>query len=276
MPWVAAWKVLVPVGAIAVAGILLTRPEGTAGKLSLPTAAHGSPVLGYLAAREMPDAIALLPPPPAPGSEAMNRDEQARTAALSLIGTSRYVLAGADANRGQPNTVAAFQCALGTEINDARTPALYRLLVKIRLDVRAAVYPAKFHFRRPRPFAAYDSHTCYPADEQNVRNDGSYPSARGAVGFAYAQVLAELNPSRAPEIAKRGEEFGRSRVVCDEEWLSDVEASRSIASVIMRHVEEKPAFRADFDAARAEVAAGLKSGAKPPNCPSEVLALASR
>ena len=276
MPAPAAWKLVVPVAALAAIGVIFLTSGGLTGRQ--PRAGVASPIatLGYLAANDMPDAIALLPPPPQAGSAAMKRDEEARDAALRLRGTARYALASADANREQANTAAAFQCAFGTEISEARTPALYRLLGKVRLDVRAATYPAKYHFKRTRPFVMHNAHACYAADEQNVRNDGSYPSARGAVGFALALVLAELNPARSREIMKRAEDFGRSRIVCDEEWSSDVDAGRVIAAATLRRIEQKPAYRADFGSARAEVAPGLKSGARPANCANEALALASR
>ena len=205
----------------------------------------------------------------------MKKDEQARAAALPLHGTRRYGLAAADANRDQAATAVAFQCAFGTEISPARTPALYGLLSKVRLDVRAAAYPAKSHFGRPRPFEAYNTQTCFQPDDQNVRGDGSYPSARGAVGWAYALALAEVNPARAREIMQRGRDFGQSRIVCDEEWLSDVDAGREIAAIVMQHIQDKPAFRADVETAKREVAAALKSGAKPAGCQNETLALAT-
>ena len=276
MPAPAAWKLVVPVAALAAIGLIMMSPGGPTVRQPPSAGANRLATLGYLAAQDLPDAVALLPRPPRADSAAMKRDAQARDDALRLRGTARYVLASADANREQANTAAAFQCAFGTEISEAHTPALYRLLGKVRLDVRAATYPAKYHFKRNRPFVMHDAHTCYPADEQNVRNDGSYPSARGAVGFALAEVLAGLNPARAGEIRQRAEEFGRSRVVCDEEWLSDVEAGRVIAAATLRKIEQEPAFRADLDSARKEAAARLKSSVTPPNCPSEALALASR
>jgi acid phosphatase (class A) len=275
VPEIAIWKLLVPaVGAVMV-GALIAHP-GDFADLRQSATAHRSATLGYLTPQELPDGVALLPPPPQAGSAAMLGDEEARAAALPLKGTARYALAAADADRQQASTATAFQCAFGAEISAERTPALFELLAKVRLDVRAASYPAKSHFKRPRPFAVYNTHTCYPADESNVRDDGSYPSARGAVGWAYAEVLKELNPARAAEIWQRAIEFGHSRVVCDEEWLSDVEASRILGVATLKHIEDKPAFRSDFNAARREVAAALRSGAKPPNCKAETLALASR
>ena len=91
--------------------------------------------LGYLTSGEMPDGAAILPAPPAAGSAAMQRDENARTAALRLKGSARYALATADASRKQATTVTAFECTFASEITPARTPVLYQLLARVRLDV---------------------------------------------------------------------------------------------------------------------------------------------
>lgn len=233
--------------------------------------------LGYLAPSELPNSTAVLPPPPAPGSAAMKADEQARTAALPLKGTPRYALAAFEANRSQDNTVDAFKCAFGTDISAQATPRLYELLSRLRLDVRAASYAAKTHFARPRPFAVYNARTCYPADEAMTRNDGSYPSARGAVGWSYALVLAELRPDRADAILTRGRDFGQSRVICDQEWKSDIDAGRTVATVIVGKLEAVPQYKADLEAARKEVAAELAAKVQPArNCAPEFAVLASR
>jgi acid phosphatase (class A) len=232
--------------------------------------------LGYLRTRDLPNGVALLPPPPAPGSLAMRKDEEARNAALLLQGTPRFELAAADAVRAPDTTVKAFQCAFGTDISPERTPVLYKLLLRFRLDVRAASYPAKEHFRRPRPYVVHQSRTCYPQDEDNVRNDGSYPSARGAVGWAYALVLADLNPARAGAILQRGRDFGESRVVCDQEWQSDIDAGRALATETVARLRTTEAFRADLENARREVAAEQAAGTKPASdCALERAALAT-
>lgn len=278
MPTVSAWKILVPAAGIAFVAFLGVRSGDlpSSDHLSAPATANHYSTLGYLAAQELPDSVALLPPPPQVGSAAMKRDEDARTAALRLHGRARYRLAAADANRDQAATATAFECAFGTEISAARTPTLYKLLSKVRLDVRAASYVAKSHFLRPRPFAVHNTHTCYPPDEQNVRNDGSYPSARGAVGWAFSLILADLNPDRAAQIAQRGRDFLQSRLICDEEWQSDVDAGQTIGEATLRHIYQKPDFRADLSAARKEAAAALASHSAAPECKSERVALVSR
>lgn len=234
--------------------------------------------LGYFSPGELPDTIALLPPPPTPGSKAMDEDEIARAAALVLNGTPRYALATADADLDHLKTTEAFQCAFGTAITADRTPRLYRILALLRLDVRAASYPAKSHFKRLRPFVVHGAaHTCYRDDEATSRDDWSYPSARGAVGWAYALVLADLRPDRADLILKRGRDFGESRVICDQEWESDIKAGRTVAAVMVGKLEANEAYKADFAAARKEIALQLAAGIKPAlNCAPEFAALTNR
>src|SRR4029453_11895669 len=92
----------------------------------------------YLLPSQRPDSLKILPPPPASGSAAMERDLHAREAALKLRGTSRYELANFDSKRDQPRTAQAFACALGTDISQGATPTLYKLLGAMRVDVRAS------------------------------------------------------------------------------------------------------------------------------------------
>ena len=271
---------LIIAGAIALAGVGVALVEAVDFHWrSAPAPARQSfgAKLGYLSPSELPNLIALLPPPPAAGSPEMAQDDAARTDALRLAGTARYALAAADAVRDHPSTVKDFECAFGTAITASRTPRLHELLSRVRLDVRAASYPAKNHFKRQRPFVVHNARTCYQDDENMARGDWSYPSARGAVGAAYALVLAKLRPDRAEAILKRGRDFGESRVICDQEWQSDVKAGQMVAAATLRRIEAVAAYQADLAAARQEVAAELAAGAKPSlNCAPEFAALASR
>ncbi len=55
---------------------------------------------GYLLPAGLPNSLALVPPPPAAGSAAFARDEEASRKALSLRGTPRWKLATEDAEPG--------------------------------------------------------------------------------------------------------------------------------------------------------------------------------
>ena len=242
---------------VAMAGLILvlsladTPPAANPANLSASDPRKLPP--SYLPREALPDSLALLPPPPAAGSAGMRRDEEARKAAARLKGTPRYQLASKDAVIGFPELPDDFACATGFAITKEGTPRLYGLLGKMLIDVGLSTYRAKDHYKRTRPFVAHNETTCYPKDEQLLRQDGSYPSGHSAIGWGFALVLAELDPERADAILQRGREFGQSRLICDAHWQSDIDAGRVIGAATVARLHADAAFRADLDAARAEI-----------------------
>ena len=160
----------------------------------------------------MPDSLALLPAPPAPGSAGFQHDEAVSRASQKLRGTPRYALATADADLNFPHTAGAFACALGAPITERGTPYLYQLMRRVLTDAALATYGAKNHYNRVRPFVHYNEGTCKPDDEKLLRKDGSYPSGHTSIGWAWALVLAELAPERRDALLARGRAFGESRL----------------------------------------------------------------
>ncbi|SNS12731.1 acid phosphatase (class A) [Sphingomonas laterariae] len=241
---------------------------GTVDKMKLPP--------GYLPRTAMPDSLALLPPPPAPDSAAMKRDEEARDAAVKLRGTARYTQAATDAVIGFPQIPNDFSCAMGIAITPDTTPKLYAMMAKMTIDVGLSTYGAKNKYMRVRPFVAHNGATCYAKDEQLLRKDGSYPSGHSALGWGWALVLGEVNPERANAIYQRGREFGQSRLICDAHWQSDIDAGRVIGSAAVSRLHADPAFLADLQAAKAEVEAAKAKGSTPTvDCAAEAAALAT-
>src|SRR5690349_9026989 len=59
---------------------------------------HAGAPSGYLAADAIPDSLALVPPPPAPGSAALAQDHAVMRAALALGDTPRFAQAARDAD----------------------------------------------------------------------------------------------------------------------------------------------------------------------------------
>jgi acid phosphatase (class A) len=208
---------------------------------------------GYLDPRALPDSAALLPPPPAPGSAEEARDVASAAASRKLEATPRWNLAQRDAElRGEPS-VKSFACAAAVEITEKSTPATYRLLRRTLLDFGLGTYAAKQRYRRARPFMSNGSALCTPNDEQALRADGSYPSGHSAIGFGWGLVLAGLVPGRVDALMRRGIDFGDSRAVCNVHWTSDVEQGRVVAAAVFARLQAEPAFRSDFEAARAEL-----------------------
>lgn len=268
-------------GAIAASG-----PESTPAPAPVPTASVPAPTAspapsrmsampqGYLPKGAVPNSLLLNPAPPAPGSAAMARDEEAAKAAVALRGTPRWQQATIDAELFSPNSVGVFSCAAGIPIGPETTPKLTALLRRMGPDLALAVYPTKKKYMRPRPFMENGQPSCTPKDEQMLRNDGSYPSGHSALGFGWSLALAEVVPDRAAELVARGRAFGDSRRICNVHWLSDIEEGRLVATAVVARLNAEPAFRADVEAARAEVAA-LRGKAAAPDCALENVALAN-
>ena len=230
---------------------------------------------GYLARSELPDSLVLLGPPPAAGSAALARDEEARKATIPLRNTERWTLARRDAELAFPQAASAFSCAMGVGIDEARTPRLYAMTQKMLSDFGLSTYGVKNKYNRVRPFVVHDEATCRADQEAILRGDGSYPSGHTAAGWGWALVFAQINPERSNELLARGIAFGQSRVICNAHWQSDVDAGRIMGAATVARLQTNPAFLADLEAARTEVKAAK---AKQPalDCAAETAALSGQ
>lgn len=246
-------RLIVPATAL-IAAVLAACATATAPPAS-PSAGQSATPRGYLDPAVLPDSLALLPPPPAAGSAAFARDEEARAQVQPLRDSARWTRAASDADLHFPHAAATFSCALNVTISPETTPRLYTLLGRMLFDVGLSTYRAKNQYRRTRPFVAHNAPTCLPSDEAMLRNDGSYPSGHSAAGWGWALVLAEIAPERADAILARGRDFGESRIVCNAHWRSDVDAGRVVAAAAVARLHADPAFRADLAAAREELSA---------------------
>lgn len=234
-------------------------------------------IRGYLSATTMPSSLALAPPPPAPGSAAMVRDEETNRSALAMNGTPRWDLAARDAVLTLPAVAQTYACALNAPIGAEHTPKLIALLRRTLIDAGRATAQAKDRYRRPRPFESNGKPICTPAQEAGLRNNGSYPSGHASIGFAFGLVLSQVSPERTNALVARGREFGQSRLVCNVHWPSDVQEGQLIAAAVVARLNAEETFRNDVAAARAEVEALRAQGftADAASCDAEASALNS-
>lgn len=225
--------------------------ENTVGpKVSDP---HFQLAPGYLQSSELPNSLVLLGPPPAAGSAALARDEAARDATIVLRGSARWDLARMDADLQFPQPAKNFSCAMGVDISEDKTPHLYHLMQHVLTDAGLSTYGIKNEYNRTRPFVVHNEGTCQPDEEDVLRKDGSYPSGHTAAGWAWALILAEVNPKRADDLFKRGLSFGQSRVICNAHWQSDVDAGRIMGAATVARLHGNAEFLADIQAARKEL-----------------------
>jgi acid phosphatase (class A) len=257
---------------------LLAAGCSSTGAQKPQTAAKAPPAAptGYLSADNLPNSLSLVPPPPAPGSAAQARDDEAAKAAVALSRGPRWLQAITDADLTFPATAETFACAMDVRISEADTPHLYTLLRRTLLDAGRSPYPTKNKYQRARPFTVNGAPICTPAFDAILRKDGSYPSGHAAVGWGWALILAEVAPDRANEVLARGRAFGQSRVVCNVHWTSDIEEGRTMGAAAVAKLHSSPEFRADVAAAQAEVAAARAKGLRPSrDCAKEASQLAA-
>jgi acid phosphatase (class A) len=251
-----------------------TSVDGPGKRAAVPEVWPGS-LAGYLSREAVPNSLSLVPPPPAAGSAALALDEEANRKALALRGTPRFAVAAEDANLLFPRAASAFSCAVGAPISEADAPHLYVLLRRVLSDAGYSTSRAKNEYKRLRPFLVNKEPSCTPAEEAELGKQGSYPSGHSAAGWAWALVLAEVAPEQADAILARGRAFGQSRVVCNVHWQSDVMEGRIMGAATVARLHADPAFRADLDAARKELAAVRAKGLQPlRDCKAEADALA--
>ena len=234
-------------------------------------------LVGYLQDAERADSLAMLPPPPAPGSAAFANDEAVREAATRLKDTARWELAAVDAELIKPSMLQTFSCALGVPVNQTDTPNLARLLRRTLSDGSLSTRGAKAHYQRVRPFVAHHEGTCLPHDEESLRKNGSYPSGHTAIGWIQALVLAQVSPANADALFSRGIAFGESRVVCNAHWQSDIIEGKVVAAATFALLQKNAAYQQDVSLAAADVTNAKAMGLKPnKDCAAEAAALAVR
>ncbi len=236
---------------------------------------HPGILAGYLPSEALPNSLELLPPPPAAGSAALALDEEVSRRSLALQGTPRWELATEDANLMFPRPAGTFSCALDAPITEEDTPHLYMLLRRTLADAGLSTYTAKNQYQRKRPFMVNGKPICTPEDEESLKKDGSYPSGHTAIGWAWALILSEIAPEHADAILARGRAYGESRVICNVHWHSDVVEGRFMGAAAVARLHADPAFRAELEAAKAEMPAVRAKGLKPTrDCKAEADALA--
>ena len=230
---------------------------------------------GYLPSETLPNSIALLPPPPAAGSVAFDLDEEYSRRSFALRDTPAWTLATSDADLMFPHAADAFSCALNAPITERDTPHLYLLLRRTLTDAGRSTSAAKDHHKRARPFILNREPICTPDEKAWLETNWSYPSGHNAIGMAWALILTEVSPEQTDAILARVQAFGLNRIICNVHWYSDTIQGRYLGADTVARLHADPKFRADLEAAKAELAVVRAKGLKPTrDCKAEAEAVA--
>ena len=207
----------------------------------------------YLTADEVPNAVYWLPQPPAPGSTQFLYDlSQYYWGKQQRLDSLRAKKAIREADIEVSDMLSQFSGAFGMELSKQKTPAIYKVVERAVLTIRLSATKPKATYMRTRPFVYFNEPTLVPADEEELRNTGSYPSGHTVRGWGMALLLCEINPAAQDELFKLGYEWGQSRVIAGFHWQSDVDASRMLAAACYARLHTCKEFLDDMSAAQKE------------------------
>ena len=183
--------------------------------------AQDNTVQTYFTLDQLPKLINIMPAPPAFDSpEFANDVVRYGWGKIQRQDTERVAQAIADAEwNDHTKLYALWQDAFGLEISEANTPEIWTLLETSLATTDPMRKETKEFYKRQRPFERYED--SMPSNEEaELAGEGSYPSGHSLRGWDYCE----------------------SRVIVGAHWQSDVDNSRTAASIGFCALQGSEAF----------------------------------
>jgi acid phosphatase (class A) len=206
----------------------------------------------YLGA-DKPDGIALLAPPPAPGSA----EEAADLASTRAVFKARTPSEQARAMKDASLSLFLFAPAIGDFFQPGKLPKTEALFQKVKGSIGEAINTPKNYWKRQRPYEM-DRDLMLGRPEKSF----SYPSGHSARGTVYALLMAEVFPAQKDPILAVGRNIGWDRVLIGKHFPTDIYAGRVLGQAIFRELLASPAFERDLAEAKAEAQAAQSAAAE--------------
>lgn len=218
------------------------RADDTMAQISQPVQSRH---LNYLPAGK-PNVIALLAPPPLPGSPEQAAD-MAEVRAVCQAAPSNDV---AVAFTERKFDIFNFTPAIGPFFVPGRFPKTEAFFQRVQKDAEIVTDQSKDFYKRPRPYVLDPS-----LASGKLEKSFSYPSGHSTESMVLALVLAEVFPDKHDAIIAEARNIGWHRVEIARHYPTDIYAGRVLAQAIVRQMNKNDEFRRDLAAVRAEVAA---------------------
>jgi len=206
----------------------------------------------YLAATDA-DFGNLLPPPPADGSALDKRDLQGVLDLQKTLTPARMERIQADVEQSVYRIAGEI---LGPTFTKERIPGAGAFFDKVNKDSSAGVRDIKQKYKRLRPFQA-NKEVQTPPNIAGASQGPTYPSGHSTFGAEVALLLAMMVPEKKAALHARGWEYGEQRVASGVAYPSDWETAHIGATLMVALMMQKPEFKADFEATKAEIRKGL-------------------
>ena len=162
-----------------------------------------------------------------------------------------YAVWDEDAELMSEEELGVYNDVIGIEIGD-KVPEIILLAQRAVSDAARANKVAKNHYQRVRPFAFYGESSITPDRDEHLAQTWSYPSGHSARGWMFALVLCSVAPERAEAIAVRANAFAMNRVICGHHWKSDIDAGKTLATVLFAAISGTQEYQELLQKARAE------------------------
>ena len=243
----------------------------TAISVTMSVNAQDDALQPYFELDQLPQLINIMPPPPSFDSpEFANDVVRYGWGKQQRQDKERVELAIADAEWDDHTKLyAQWKDAFGLEITETGTPEIWKLMETSLATTDPMRKEIKAFYHRQRPFERFDD-SMPSHEEDNLRGEGSYPSGHSLRGWGISLLLAQIAPSRADEIFSRGWDYCNSRVIVGAHWQSDVDASRTAASIGFCALQGSEAFITQMKKAQQEYqektgSAGMRTVVAPDN-----------
>ena len=207
----------------------------------------------YFTIDEMPDLVKCLPAPPDTiGTDFSYDIMRYFWGKTQRLDKDRARMVEHDAQWELDSLFATYNEPFGLTISKEGTPEIYELLTNSINTIQLIRIRPKAHYMRLRPFVRFNEHMLTDWEEEELRNNGSYPSGHTIRGWATAMLLTEINPAAAEALFARGWLYGDSRVIAGAHWQSDVDAGRHAATVAYTKLQTSPEYREQVAKAQEE------------------------
>jgi acid phosphatase (class A) len=188
----------------------------------------------------------LLPPPPAPDSQAFKDD----LAGVMEAQENRTDIQMQRALAQKTLTIYHYAEVLGPKFKKENLPVMDAFFEKAHIDQRATLIAAKNNIQRLRPFAV--SNKVQPL-AGTPRLPTGYPSGGTVFTQMTAILLSKMIPEKRLELHESSREYNLTRIMIGEHFPRDVRAGEIGATVITHALMQVPAFMRDFEPARVEL-----------------------
>jgi acid phosphatase (class A) len=199
------------------------------------------------------DFANLLPPPPADGSPRGKADLQMVLDLQKGLTPERLAVIHTDTEQTVYRVAGV---VLGAEFTKERFPLAGPFFDKVNKDSVVGVRAIKQKYKRLRPFQA-SKEVQSPPDIAAASQGPTYPSGHSTFGAEVALLLGMMVPEKRSELYARGWQYGEQRIASGVAYPSDWEGGHIGATVMVTLMLQKPEFKADFEAVKAEMRKGL-------------------